>query len=179
MPQLLYKRLNHTNGLRTAKKLLLSGLHSLLNLPYLVPMKAFFSLFVVALAASATAQTASLEWLSGTWKTAQQVYEVWEIKAPHLVGHSFKVTAEGDTIPLEQLILFPENEGWVYRATVAGNPGPVDFSLTTQSYGSAVFSNPTHDDPQEIVYVLTQTGLEVTLRSAQAGERKMVFEKLR
>lgn len=139
-------------------------------------MNHLLSLVFAALACTATAQTTNLDWLAGTWKTAQNVYEVWEVKAPHLQGHSYKVTAEGDTIPLEQLLLFPEQEGWVYRATVAGNPAPVDFALTTQSYGSAVFSNPNHDDPQEIVYLRTKKGLEVTLRSAVAGERKIFFE---
>lgn len=141
-------------------------------------LKKIFSVLFLLLTGALSAQENPFTWMSGHWLLNGSVHEVWHPSGESLSGRSYKVTAEGDTVVLEQLTILRVSDRWVYRADVAGNSAPVDFTLTEQSWGMADFRNPQHDDPQQIRYQLTDTGMRVRLYSEMAGERILEFRRL-
>jgi hypothetical protein len=93
----------------------------------------------------------------GTWtmKTRKgMICEQWQKDNNRLLsGRSFQVSGT-DTSWLENLELAATGEAITYHSQVNGqNDGKaIPFTLTAAKDGRFVFSNPTHDFPQRIIY---------------------------
>jgi hypothetical protein len=89
-----------------------------------------------------------------------------------LVGKGF-VLEQGDTTFIEFLALKKINGVWNYIAQVPSQneQKEVYFRLTSQSASKVEFSNPQHDFPQKIVYVLqSDNTMQVYIEGPQQGK---------
>jgi Domain of unknown function (DUF6265) len=84
--------------------------------------------------------------------------EIWTVVDDStMTGRSVRIKPEdGDSVLLETLKLTLRDTNIVYSATVRGQNAnkPVDYKLTEAWRDEFVFSNPKHDDPQIIRYIL-------------------------
>jgi hypothetical protein len=100
--------------------------------------------------------------LDGTWfmpTDRGDRLEIWELANDStLVGRAIRIKPEnGDTVLLERLALELRDTTVTYIATARGqnNNQPVPYKLTEiDDEGFYIFTNPTHDDPQKIKYLL-------------------------
>lgn len=103
---------------------------------------------------SATAQVAGLQWITGCWerRTATSVVtEQWTRPRAHMMLGTSQTTRGDSTTEYEQLRIFDRGTQVVYGAMPSGQP-PAEFVATGVSDTLVVFSNPTHDFPQRVIY---------------------------
>lgn len=111
--------------------------------------------------------------------------EIWTVVDDStMTGRSVRIKPEdGDTVLLETLKLTLRDTNIVYAATVRGQNAnkPVDYKLTEAWRDEFVFSNPKHDDPQIIRYILLgNRELQVTTEGKKNNRtvtREFVFER--
>jgi Outer membrane protein beta-barrel domain/Domain of unknown function (DUF6265) len=127
--------------------------------------------------------------LDGTWfmpTDRGDRLEIWEVTNDStLTGRAIRIKPEnGDTVLLERLTLELRDTNVIYTAIVRGqnNNAPVAFNLTEiDEQGFYVFSNPKHDDPQKIKYLLLgNREMQVTTEGKRNGRtvtNEYVFER--
>lgn len=97
------------------------------------------------------------EKLTGTWQSEDgKNFERW-VKKDDSTFQSVSYNLVGaDTTWTEQVIIYPENNNWVFESTVKGqNDGlPVKFVSGIFTDSSVLFSNPTHNFPTDISYTI-------------------------
>jgi hypothetical protein len=112
-------------------------------------------LLVVVLAPHSTvAQVAGLQWITGCWERrtgVSLVTEHWTHPRGHMMLGTSQTTRGDSTTEYEQLRIFERGGQVVYGAMPSGQP-PAEFVATGVSDTLVVFSNPTHDFPQRIIY---------------------------
>lgn len=106
-------------------------------------------------AAEPASGTASLEWLSGKWASADRgewTEENWSSsKGGVLLGNSKR--GRGDkAIEFEQLRISPDSKGVVTYWASPGGSAPTPFALVASTTNHAIFENPQHDYPTRIEY---------------------------
>lgn len=111
----------------------------------------------------------------GSWhmKTAKGITgETWKkINNNELQSNGYRIN-DKDTILLEKVQLIKKGDDIFYISTVQNqNDGkPVAFKLTENANNQFIFSNPTHDFPQRIVYhFLTQDSLHAWIDGQNNG----------
>lgn len=121
--------------------------------------------------------------VQGTWKrtTPRGVYyEQWQrVSHDSLTGRSYSVSASGDTILQETLVVHFDAKGLYYTPTVAkqNNNQPVRFTLRSSTSTTFVFENPTHDFPKRIGYDLSDVELLTAWidGGAENAQKRMEF----
>ena len=111
--------------------------------------------------------------------------EIWQVDNDStMTGRSVRIKPEdGDTVTLETLKLTLRDTNIIYSAVVRGQNAnkPVDFKLTEAYSDEFVFTNPKHDDPQIIRYILLgNRELQVTTEGKKNNRvvtREYVFER--
>lgn len=111
--------------------------------------------------------------------------EIWQIEDDSTMsGRAVRIkTDDGDTITLETLTLALRDTNIIYSAIVRGqnNNKPVDFKLVEAYSDEFLFTNPKHDDPQKIRYILLgNRELQVTTESNKNGRvvtKEYIFER--
>lgn len=99
-------------------------------------------------------------WLLGEWSKTDSLgtlKENWTLQNDSsLVGTSYYIQNEKDTIHFESMELTEINESLIYEATVRGenNDESTPFKMTKSTDSVLVFENPKHDYPQKITYKL-------------------------
>ncbi len=107
--------------------------------------------------ANALSSELLFEKLTGTWQnTDGSSFEKWQKKSDgtfQSVAYSIKGT---DTTLNEEVMIYMQNDKWVYEVTVAGQKDPksVKFISVSLTKTSVQFNNPTHDFPNDIAYNL-------------------------
>lgn len=116
-----------------------------------------------------------LDWLIGKWqrsnaKAGQSGYETWnKVSSSKVVGRGF--TLEGEKIVFEeQLELSIKDDQIFYTVSVAGDPKPVAFKLTSITNDAFVCENPDHDFPKKIAYTRDGLGIKAVI----SGEGRSV-----
>jgi hypothetical protein len=101
-----------------------------------------------------------------------------------MTGRSVRIKPEdGDTVTLETLKLTLRDTNIIYSTVVRGQNAnkPVDFKLTEAYSDEFVFTNPKHDDPQIIRYILLgNREMQVTTEGKKNNRvvtREFVFER--
>ncbi len=122
---------------------------------------------------TASAQ-ASLDWLSGCWRTADKSYkEVWtKPDAGYFFGYSLTYEAGAVTF-FEQARIDPGNPA-VFNAYPAGF-GPSAFTEDQRAKNFISFANPAHDYPQRITYARDGRRMTATI-SKDDGSNTQVLE---
>lgn len=126
--------------------------------------------------ASKTTQLKQLEWLSGTWGSADSAgvsTEKWEKKNDStFAGHSYTI-AGTDTVFNEWISLEERAGNLNYIVTVKNQNGelPVAFAMTSIDEKNVVFENPMHDFPQRITYTrVNADSLYAEISATQEGK---------
>lgn len=114
--------------------------------------------------------------VGGSWhmKTAKGITaETWKkINNDELHNRAFKIIGK-DTTLLEKVQLIKKGNDIYYISTVQNqNEGkPVSFKLTESTNNQFVFSNPTHDFPQRIIYhFVTQDSIHAWIDGQYNGK---------
>jgi Outer membrane protein beta-barrel domain/Domain of unknown function (DUF6265) len=127
--------------------------------------------------------------LEGTWfmpTDRGDRLEIWESADDNtLVGRSVRIKPEnGDTVLIERLRLELRDTTVTYIVIARGqnNNEPVPFKLTDiDDQGFYIFSNPEHDDPQKIKYLLlSNREVQVVTEGRRNGRtvtQEYVFER--
>ena len=102
-----------------------------------------------------------LSWIIDRWISPRGesiTYENWnKVDDTTFSGESHTIE-NGDTVFTEQLRIEKIGNDVFYTAIVKHNPGPVHFKLVELCETKAVFSNPEHDFPSRIIYMLKDDG---------------------
>ena len=111
---------------------------------------------------AATARIADLAWLAGNWlatrPTGSTVEEKWSSpKGGAMLATSRSVNTSGKMFAFEFLRVVEREAGLVYVAQPNG-AAPTEFVLTELTNTRAVFANPRHDYPKQIVYERSADG---------------------
>lgn len=134
---------------------------------------------VVALAGGAAARQTTpvpsieaLQWLEGTWVASVGATRFEERWTPPAGGAMLAVsrTIRGERmVGFEFLRIVSRDGGLFYIAQPGGRP-PVEFRLTSNAAGSAVFENPQHDHPRVIRYTRSGTSLTAEVEGVENGK---------
>lgn len=111
---------------------------------------------------------ADLHWLIGEWKANSNgkiVTETWdETSEITMEGLGMTLSPQDGSTKVETLRLLQMKEDIFYIAKVEENQMPVPFQLVRCLPNAAVFQNPQHDFPKQIVYQMTSDkDLKVTV----------------
>lgn len=132
-------------------------------------------IFILFIVTCSHAQTASVDWLAGTWdrvnvKSGRTAHERWE-KISETEWRGFGVMMQGsDTIFLEKISIVMVNNEWFYVADVPENTAPVYFKFTQFENDKFVCENPSHDFPKMIEYWLD----DHQLKARVSGDGKSI-----
>ncbi len=114
--------------------------------------------------------------LEGSWmmkKNNYRIYEHWHATGDSiLIGSSYQVTEQGDSILIENLEIRYLKDTLYYIPTVADqNDGePVLFKLSHGTKQLATFENPKHDFPNKIEYrFITNKEIKATVSGSYQG----------
>lgn len=111
-------------------------------------------LFVIVLACTNNKELNTFRCFEGNWQLENSsTFENWKNNGTFYGGQVLKIE-NTDTLLLEKLRIFEENNVVYYEATVASqNDGkPIRFKLTQQNNTEFQFENPEHDFPQKLIY---------------------------
>lgn len=103
---------------------------------------------------------ASLVWMAGRWvgeSDGVRMEEYWTDPIGSVMVGLHRDVPPGGRVFFEYLRIVSREDGVFYIAQPKGGP-PTEFKLVNQEPQRAVFENPTHDDPQRIVYRLDADG---------------------
>lgn len=93
--------------------------------------------------------------VGGTWKMKKKngyTCEQWiKVSASELKSTAFNIKGQ-DTSIYESVSLTNKNGVITYTVTGADNSEPVTFKLTSAKNNQYLFSNPSHDFPQRVIY---------------------------
>lgn len=109
----------------------------------------------------------------GNWQQENSTnIEQWQMHDTFLSGEVIKIQNQ-DTLTVEYLRIFSENNAIYYEATVPSqNEGKaIRFILTQQNKLNFTFENPNHDFPQKIVYNFKNKN---TLNAIISGANKQI-----
>lgn len=117
-----------------------------------------------------------LSQLTGKWQIeGEEGYEEWTMGPDSsFSGYAYTIV-NGDTVIGEHIRILEEDGGLYYEATVTGqnDDQPVRFKLISSTASELVFSNTSHDFPQEIKYQLwDDSHLKATISGIINGEQK-------
>jgi uncharacterized protein YciI len=143
--------------------------------------KLFFLIFVFKTISLSAQQVLPLYWLAGKWQVTSQtgtIYENWSIRDDStLVGFSYKIKTNGDSIALESVELRRRNGTFYYIPTVKEqNQGkPVEFTCTHASDVEFVFENPQHDFPKKVTYrfIKEKNNLEARIEGGKKQQSRL------
>jgi hypothetical protein len=145
--------------------------------------KLFTSLLIVSLCQVAFSQQKEFSWLLGKWKMKDKsVFEQWKTDADGktLVGQSYRVK-ERETILMEEIRFTFSDNSFHYIPEVAGDQGPVDFTITQHSVDGFVAENPKHDFPKLIRYKFIRKDGKDWIEASIEGDGKVIpyqFERV-
>lgn len=126
---------------------------------------------------AATAQAAGLEWITGCWERhagATLITEQWTHPRGHMMLGTSQTTRGDSTTEYEQLRIFERGGQVVYGAMPSGQP-PAEFVATGVTDSLVIFSNPTHDFPQRVIYRRRGTGsLLARIEGTRGGQMRGV-----
>jgi hypothetical protein len=131
----------------------------------------------------AFSQQKEFSWLVGKWKLKDKsVFEQWKTDADGktLLGQSFRVK-DGQTIMMEEVLFTFSNNSFHYIPDVAGDQGPIDFTITHYAADGFVAENPKHDFPKLIRYKLVKKDGKDWIEAAIEGDGKVIpyqFERV-
>jgi uncharacterized protein DUF6265 len=127
-------------------------------------------LFLLLLTATAVAQ--DLSWLSGHW-TTDTSEEVWsESREGNLMGYN-RQFKDSKVVFFEHLRIERDGDDTRYQACPLGKSWTT-FRQTRSAENEVVFSNPSHDFPQQIHYRRKGDSLFVTISGE--GEKSVSWE---
>jgi Domain of unknown function (DUF6265) len=123
--------------------------------------------------AAPPADVAAVAWMAGSWQGSEagvEMEEVWLAPKGGAMLGMHRDVKEGHMVSFEYLRIETDKEGLVYLASPHGKPA-TPFHLVESAKARAVFSNPTHDFPQRILYWLTDDGrLHAKIEGSQGGK---------
>lgn len=128
-------------------------------------------------------QQKEFSWLIGKWKMKDKsVYEQWKPDADGktLLGSSYRLK-DGQTISMEEIRFTFSNNSFHYIPDVAGDQGPVDFTITQYNGEGFVAENPRHDFPKIIRYKFIKKGGKDFIEASIEGDGKVIpyqFERV-
>lgn len=146
-------------------------------------MKTFITCALVLASCLAFGQQKEFSWLVGKWKMKDKsVFEEWKTDADGktLIGSSYRVK-DGQTIPMEEIRFTFSNNSFHYIPDIAGDQGPVDFTITQHSADGFVAENPKHDFPKLIRYKFIKKDGKDWIEAAIEGDGKVIpyqFERV-
>jgi hypothetical protein len=123
--------------------------------------------------AAPPADVTAVAWMAGSWQGSEggvEMEEVWLApKGGAMLGVHRDVKQER-MVSFEFLRIESDKEGLVYLASPRGQPA-TPFRLLQITKTKVVFSNPTHDFPQRILYWLADDGrLHAKIEGSQGGK---------
>jgi Domain of unknown function (DUF6265) len=124
------------------------------NLGLRIAFVAFVVFLELLAPRAATAQTAGLQWITGCWERragGTLITEQWTQPRAHMMLGTGQTTRGDSTTEYEQLRIFDRGSQVVYGAMPSGQPS-AEFVATGVTDTLVVFSNPTHDFPQRVIY---------------------------
>lgn len=137
----------------------------------------------VPLPAMAKATINDLSWMQGNWSgirgTENQIYfeELW---SPPRGGSMFATarTVNRDRLSAFEYLRILERDGSLVYIAQPGGAAPTEFYLTEFSASRAVFQNPRHDYPKQIIYERTGDSLTATIGYLVGGSpRRFEFKR--
>lgn len=137
----------------------------------------------VPLPATAKATINDLSWMQGNWSgirgTDNQIYfeELW---SPPRGGSMFATarTVNRDRLSAFEFLRILERDGSLVYIAQPGGAAPTEFYLTEFSASRAVFQNPRHDYPKQIIYERTGDSLTATIGYIVGGSpRRFEFKR--
>ena len=128
-------------------------------------------LIAIALLITSVAGDASddLGWMAGCWQSHDgNDREVWGARNANEL-HGFAVTMRDNVLAFYEVLSLKRGKDsvWVYTAWPSGQE-KTQFRAESTTASSVKFSNPEHDYPQHIAYVLDRGALVATI----AGDKK-------
>lgn len=137
----------------------------------------------VPLPATAKATINDLSWMQGNWSgirgTENQIYfeELW---SPPRGGSMFATarTVNRDRLSAFEFLRILERDGSLVYIAQPGGAAPTEFYLTEFTSTRAVFQNPRHDYPKQIIYERTGDSLTATIGYLVGGSpRRFEFKR--
>jgi Domain of unknown function (DUF6265) len=123
--------------------------------------------------AAPPADVTAVAWMAGSWQGSEGGVEMEEVWLPPKGGAMLGLhrdVAKGRMVSFEFLRIEADKDGLVYLAQPGGKPATA-FRLVESTKARVVFSNPTHDFPQRILYWLADDGrLHARIEGAQGGK---------
>lgn len=121
-----------------------------------------------------------LQWLLGDWKSVDGAVatESWE-KTSNMTyeGVTMKLSLDGKTRIDEQRLITVERDIF-YLATVENSDIPIAYHLTQCLPNAAVFQNPQHSYPQQIIYQMTDVStLRVLMGNGGSNMQTVNYQK--
>lgn len=118
------------------------------------------ALVLAYLASETKSDLSTLEWLVGTWQIEESgSFEEWGWNAGRSQLEGIGYRYEGnERIQSEGLKIACDSDGCAYFADVPANEGPVRFAITEMNDKGFKASNPEHDFPTFIHYMLQEDG---------------------
>lgn len=118
-----------------------------------------------------------LERLAGKWEdvdSENKFYEEWTVVSDSLLIGKGYVMVSADTVFIENLRIFKDDEGTFYQVNLSSNqsqkPEVVKFKMTSSDDNDIVFENPQHDFPKKITYrMISNTEMRVFLNGIENG----------
>lgn len=137
----------------------------------------------VPLPATAKATINDLSWMQGNWSgirgTENQIYfeELW---SPPRGGSMFATarTVNRDRLSAFEYLRILERDGSLVYIAQPGGAAPTEFYLTEFTASRAVFQNPRHDYPKQIIYERTGDSLTATIGYIVGGSPRRFEFKL-
>lgn len=118
------------------------------------------------------------QWLLGNWEKKDSLgtlSESWQtLDDSTLVGQSFYITSNNDTVHKETIELMQKADFLIYSATVKGENKdlPTSFQFKEETDSVLVFENSKHDYPQKIRYQLNvDNSVFITISGTQNGKQ--------
>lgn len=118
-------------------------------------MKRLLFALLLTLPLCAEPKLDDLSWMTGHWAATIDGWDMEEVWLPPAGGAMLGMhrDVKGAKSMFEFFRIAATPDGIVYFSQPRGNP-PTPFTLTEVSATRAVFSNPKHDFPQRIIYML-------------------------
>jgi hypothetical protein len=124
-------------------------------------------------AAAEPADVSAVAWMAGSWQGSEggvEMEEVWLAPKGGAMLGVHRDVKQGRMVSFEFLRIETDKEGLVYLSSPRGQP-VTPFRLLQITKTRVVFSNPTHDFPQRILYWLADDGrLHARIEGSQGGK---------
>lgn len=144
--------------------------------------KFLFTFTLICCAVFSARSQSPFDWLIGKWKQKKRdSYEVWTRGSGNVLlnGVVYKITSSRDTVFTEEIKFHIKDDKYYYIPDVAGDKGPIPFTVSHFDETGFVAENPDHDFPKKIAYRYTKK--ENRLIATISGDGKSIefhFEKI-